>query len=423
MDIWPGVPGRLAVWLVAALGSRCPEYSRQQARVPTSGPRAALVSWFRCWAASVSVERLGVAQDGDGAGRLQLLRVPGRVCVRKTGAVRSSAGTCALGAVGLLHRPAPWGRLTLFLKKPEVLGLLSLWDVTRLVNMLVVFRFLRVIPSMEVPPPPAHAVALLWERVRLAGRERAEHCPRHLGPFGLRPRPALRLGHAGGGWKYECPALLCGCVREALGVCVQVCMGACGCVQVHVQLMAVVASTILDLIKNMRAFGGILVVVYYVFAVIGIILFRGVIVAPGNSSLAPDNGSAPCGSFEQLEYWTNNFDDFAAALVTLWDVMVVNNWQVFLDAFRRYAGPWSKIYFVLWWLVSSVIWVNLFLALILENFLHKWDRRSHLQSLTGDLEATSEVTVELLFRDVLEEPTEEELIEKLSHHPHLQLCR
>ncbi|XP_059788240.1 two pore channel protein 2 isoform X2 [Balaenoptera ricei] len=137
--------------------------------------------------------------------------------------------------------------------KPEVLGLLSLWDVTRLVNMLVVFRFLRVIPSME--------------------------------------------------------------------------------------LMAVVASTILDLIKNMRAFGGILVVVYYVFAVIGIILFRGVIVAPGNSSLAPDNGSAPCGSFEQLEYWTNNFDDFAAALVTLWDVMVVNNWQVFLDAFRRYAGP------------------------------------------------------------------------------------
>lgn len=27
---------------------------------------------------------------------------------------------------------------------------------------------------------------------------------------------------------------------------------------------------------------------------------------------------------------------------------------------------WSKIYFVSWWLVSSVIWVNLFLALILE---------------------------------------------------------
>ncbi|XP_036867278.2 two pore channel protein 2 isoform X1 [Manis javanica] len=221
--------------------------------------------------------------------------------------------------------------------KPEMLGLLSLWDMARLANMLIVFRFLRIIPS--------------------------------------------------------------------------------------VKLTALVASTILDLIRNMRAFGGILVVVYYVFAIVGISLFRGVLVVPGNSSLASDNGSAPCGSFEQLEYWANNFDDFAAALITLWNVMVVNNWQVFLDAYRRYAGPWSKVYFVLWWLVSSVIWVSLFLALILENFLHKWDRRSHLQSLTGDPEATTQTTVELLFRDVLEEPTEEELMEKLSHHPHLRLCR
>lgn len=108
-----------------------------------------------------------------------------------------------------------------------MLGLLSLWDMARLANMLIVFRFLRIIPS--------------------------------------------------------------------------------------VKLTALVASTILDLIRNMRAFGGILVVVYYVFAIVGISLFRGVLVVPGNSSLASDNGSAPCGSFEQLEYWANNFDDFAVS--------------------------------------------------------------------------------------------------------------
>ncbi|XP_027799867.2 two pore channel protein 2 isoform X3 [Marmota flaviventris] len=164
--------------------------------------------------------------------------------------------------------------------KPEMRGLLSLWDMMRLVNILIVFRFLRIIPNMK--------------------------------------------------------------------------------------LMAVVASTILGLVQNLRAFGGILVVVYYVFAILGINLFQGAIVAPGNDSLAHDNGSAPCGSFEQLEYWANNFDDFAAALITLWNVMVVNNWQVFLEAYERYAGRWSLVYFVLWWLVSSVIWVNLFLALLLE---------------------------------------------------------
>ncbi|XP_063464278.1 two pore channel protein 2 isoform X2 [Pan paniscus] len=216
--------------------------------------------------------------------------------------------------------------------RPEMLGLLSLWDMTRMLNMLIVFRFLRIIPSMKP--------------------------------------------------------------------------------------MAVVASTVLGLVQNMRAFGGILVVVYYVFAIIGINLFRGVIVAsPGNSSLAPANGSAPCGSFEQLEYWANNFDDFAAALVTLWNLMVVNNWQVFLDAYRRYSGPWSKIYFVLWWLVSSVIWVNLFLALILENFLHKWDPRSHLQPLAGTPEATYQMTVELLFSDPggshVESPEQHQLLTML----------
>ncbi|XP_045414199.1 two pore channel protein 2 isoform X2 [Lemur catta] len=222
--------------------------------------------------------------------------------------------------------------------RPQMQGLLSLWDMARLLNMLIVFRFLRIIPNMKP--------------------------------------------------------------------------------------MAVVASTVLGLVQNMRAFGGILVVVYYVFAIIGINLFRGVIVAPpGNSSLTPANGSVPCGSFEQLEYWANNFDDFAAALITLWNVMVVNNWQVFLDAYQRYSGPWSKIYFVSWWLVSSVIWVNLFLALILENFLHKWDPQSHLQPLAGTEEATYQMSVELMFRDILEEPKEEELMERLSRHPYLQLCR
>ncbi|XP_038166206.1 two pore calcium channel protein 2 isoform X3 [Arvicola amphibius] len=221
--------------------------------------------------------------------------------------------------------------------KPKQYGPLSLWDMTRLVNTLIVFRFLRIIPNVKP--------------------------------------------------------------------------------------MAIVTSTILGLIQNLRAFGGILVVAYYVFAIIGIDLFRGVIVPPGNSSLVPNNSSAPCGSFEQLDYWSNNFDDFAAALITLWNVMVVNNWQVFLDAYRRYSGPWSTVYFVLWWLVSSVIWVNLFLALLLENFLHRWDPQSHKQLLGGTRQITYQMSVELMFRDILEEPKEEELMEKLHKHPHLQLYR
>ncbi|XP_018410009.1 PREDICTED: two pore calcium channel protein 2 [Nanorana parkeri] len=224
--------------------------------------------------------------------------------------------------------------------KPDMQGLLSLWEMVRLVNMFIVFRFLRIIPNMKV--------------------------------------------------------------------------------------MALVAGTLLDLVKNLRAFAGILVVVYYVFAIIGIDLFRGVLPNPRNvSSPANENSTnetTQCGTFEQLEYWPNNFDDFAAALVTLWDVMVVNNWQVFLDAFSRYTNPWSKLYFVAWWLVSSVIWVNLFVALILENFIHKWDR-SCRHSLSAAQQVEYHMTVQLMFREDLEEPTDEELLDRLHHHPHLHLSR
>ncbi|XP_072785599.1 two pore channel protein 2 isoform X1 [Taeniopygia guttata] len=221
--------------------------------------------------------------------------------------------------------------------RPEFMGLLSLWDMVRLVNMLIVFRFLRIIPNMK--------------------------------------------------------------------------------------FMSLVVTTLLDLVKNLRAFAGILLVVFYAFAITGIMLFKGAVVSLGDTSAANsthDNGTLQCGTYEQLEYWPNNFDDFAAALVTLWDVMVVNNWQVFLDAFSRYSSPWSKIYFVAWWLISSVIWVNLFVALLLENFIHKWDRRCQRESLS-DIEYQR--TVELMFRDVLEEPTEEELMEKLHQHPHLHLSQ
>uniref|UniRef100_A0A3Q4GFR3 Two pore segment channel 2 n=1 Tax=Neolamprologus brichardi TaxID=32507 RepID=A0A3Q4GFR3_NEOBR len=162
-------------------------------------------------------------------------------------------------------------------QEPSAHGVLSLWEMIRLVNLLIVFRFLRIIPDIK--------------------------------------------------------------------------------------LMALVASTLLDLVKNLRAFAGILVVVYYVFAVFGIWLFEGAIKPPESSVLTnasmeniTSNFSVACGTYEQLEYWPNNFDDFGAAVILLYDVMIVNNWQAFIDAYSRYTTEWSKIYFVCWWLIS--LWLR-----------------------------------------------------------------
>ncbi|XP_061819819.1 two pore channel protein 2 isoform X1 [Nerophis lumbriciformis] len=225
---------------------------------------------------------------------------------------------------------------------PSFKSMFSLWEMVRFVNMLIVFRFLRIIPDIK--------------------------------------------------------------------------------------LMALVASTLLDLVKNLRAFAGILVVVYYVFAVFGIWLFEGVIKPPAHMSVLSNttmenitsNFSIECGTYEQLGYWPNNFDDFAASIILLYDIMIINNWQVFMDAYSRYTSEWSKIYFVCWWFTSSVMWVNLFMALILENFTYKWDR-SHSCSVTDVERIRYETSVQLIFKEQIKEPTEEELLCQLQQHPHLHL--
>ena len=146
------------------------------------------------------------------------------------------------------------------------------------------------------------------------------------------------------------------------------------------------------------------------------------------------NRSAICGTYEQLDYWSNNFDDFFSALVVLWNVMVVNNWHVFLHAFTHYTGTrWAQLYFIVWWLISVVVALNLFTALILENFIMRWDRaqqarrgdqpRDRAESNVSFLESyrTEDLTVHDIFRDELQEPSEESLMTEVHQHPYLSL--
>ncbi|RUS74810.1 hypothetical protein EGW08_017439 [Elysia chlorotica] len=187
----------------------------------------------------------------------------------------------------------------------------------------------------------------------------------------------------------------------------------------YIQSMNLVASVLLDLLKNMKAFLGISVVCFYAFAIFGMELFHGTIIY--DKSMA--NQTFECGSYEQLQYWSNNFDDFYASIVVLWDVMVVNNWMVFLYVFQRKTTPWSYLFFIAWWLLSVVIVLNLFTALIMENFIMKWSCKDKLTGVTYD-SLTVPVhlnTVHSMFKDLLQEPEESELLKSLKGHHYLKV--
>ena len=136
----------------------------------------------------------------------------------------------------------------------------------------------------------------------------------------------------------------------------------------HIRRLWVLTNTVVALVKNLRGFAGIIVVVYYLFALLGMELFADV-------KIVNTAAQSECGTYDNLGYYANNFNDFASSLVVLWDIMIVNNWYVFLNKFSRDSNlhEWSKLYFISWWLVSVVICVNLFISLVLETFLVQWE--------------------------------------------------
>lgn len=187
----------------------------------------------------------------------------------------------------------------------------------------------------------------------------------------------------------------------------------------NIKAMTIVAATLVDLVRNLKAFAGILIVIYYSFAIVGIEIFHNAITntASNNTGLVFE-----CGSYQQLEYWANNFDDFAAALVVLWDIMVVNNWSVFLKAYAKVKTEWSYLYFIIWWLFSVVIVMQLFTALIIENFIMKWDKSASRRNRgNSDFEESHHfMSVHDMFRESLHEPTEEEILLHISNNQYLQ---
>ena len=98
---------------------------------------------------------------------------------------------------------------------------------------------------------------------------------------------------------------------------------------------------------------------YYEFAVIGMAIFHGV-------NLNDTTAASDCGSYENLNYHPYNFEDFGSSLVVLWNLMIVNNWHIIVDAYVRRMSPYVRIYFVIWWLFTEAILNGVLFGFLLE---------------------------------------------------------
>ncbi|KAM5227801.1 two pore channel protein 2-like [Ctenodactylus gundi] len=142
---------------------------------------------------------------------------------------------------------------------------------------------------------------------------------------------------------------------------------------VSIQRFRVIVTTLINIGPTMLTFGGLVFVVYYAFAVIGMEMFHGKIRFFDPNFTAPDalvcgNPALKGSAFARDRYCRNNFNDLASSFVVLSELTVVNHFQLLAGGFALVTHKAAKLYFILFHIVVVILIVNIFIAFILEAF-------------------------------------------------------
>ncbi|XP_062427643.1 uncharacterized protein LOC134138260 [Rhea pennata] len=174
-----------------------------------------------------------------------------------------------------------------------------------------------------------------------------------------------------------------------------------------IQRFRVIMNTLINIVPTMLTFGGLTLVVYYVFAIIGMELFQGKI------QFFPANSNAPyaleCGNpalkdslFARGKYCKNNFNNFASSFIVLLELTVVNQWHVFASGFANVTVQPAKLYFIAFHIVMVIIIVNIFVSFILEAFFVEYSLEK------SEVETAIEQKIQELGMGIQEEELQDE---------------
>ena len=100
--------------------------------------------------------------------------------------------------------------------------------------------------------------------------------------------------------------------------------------------------------------------VMFFYAIIGEYLFAGVI----TTRSVQDNQIAASNM-----YFLINFNDLYASMVTLFHVLVVNNWNQTTDMYCVITGSTlPRLYFTTFWVICTLIMLNIVISFVLEIY-------------------------------------------------------
>jgi len=127
---------------------------------------------------------------------------------------------------------------------------------------------------------------------------------------------------------------------------------------VHIRPFRNLAKLVFKIVPSYWNLSLLLCYVYYVFTTFGVQFFGGKI-----NSQNPVLKDSP---FVQNAYLTLNFNDFGSGFVTLFCLMVVNNWNVVANGYLLIMGDAACLFFVSFFVVVNLVSLNILVALIID---------------------------------------------------------
>ncbi|KAK3863749.1 hypothetical protein Pcinc_030506 [Petrolisthes cinctipes] len=157
-----------------------------------------------------------------------------------------------------------------------------------------------------------------------------------------------------------------------------------------VQRFKVIVHTISKIVPSLLTYGAIMLVFYYMFAMVGMESFQGLVKFTGydieeGSELYCSNEALIHSPFWKDHYCNNNFNDVIHTFIVLFELTVVNQWHVIAYGYADVTDPWARFYFMLFHLVCVIVVLNIFTAFVLEVFILEYSA-SHQGHLENQME-------------------------------------
>ncbi|VDD79635.1 unnamed protein product [Mesocestoides corti] len=156
----------------------------------------------------------------------------------------------------------------------------------------------------------------------------------------------------------------------------------------QVPIFKCIINCIIIILPSLCAYATILLILFYIFACVGMELFGGLFVVPKGHNYTIENAcrnhNLEGSSFLQLHYCGLNFNDAASSFATLFVLSVGNNWHILTDGFTRVTDKSYRLFFLFIHWMCVLLVLNIVLAFIIEAFLIEYDpQESRFEEFIG----------------------------------------